>query len=62
MGWRKKNFQKRINKRTYVSSPVAKELEEGQYRQRIKESDKDYKRQKMNVRNIDEYANEESSN
>jgi hypothetical protein len=61
MGWRKKSFQKRI-KRTYVSSPVAKELEEGQYRQRIKESDKDYKRQKMNVRNIDEYANEESSN
>jgi hypothetical protein len=57
MGWRKKSFQKRINR-----SPVAKELEEGQYRQRIKESDKEYKRQKMNVRNIDEYANEESSN
>ena len=62
MGWRKKSFQKRIVKR----NPFAKELEEGQYRQRVKESDKDYKRQKLNVRNIDdyasEYANEESSN
>jgi len=57
MGWRKKSFQKRIKR-----SPVAKELEEGQYRQRIKESDKDYKRQKLNVRNIDDYANEESPN
>jgi hypothetical protein len=58
MGWRKKSFQKRIVK----SNPFARELEEGQYRQRIKESDKDYKRQKLNVRNIDDYANEESSN
>lgn len=58
MGWRKKSFQKRIKK----LDPFAKELEEGQYRQRIKESEKEYKRQKMNVRNIDEYANEESSN
>lgn len=58
MGWRKKSFQKRINNR----SPDAKELEEGQYRQRIKESEKEYKRQKMNVRNIDEYSNEESPN
>lgn len=58
MGWRKKSFQKRIVKR----SPYARELEEGQYRQRIKESDKDYKRQKMNVRNVNEYDNEESPN
>lgn len=57
MGWRKKSFQKRTKR-----DPYARELEEGQYRQQIKESDKDYKRQKMNVRNIDEYANEESSN
>jgi len=58
MGWRKKSFQKRIVKH----NPFARELEEGQYRQRIKESDKDYKRQKLNVRNIDDYASEESSN
>jgi hypothetical protein len=58
MGWRKKSFQKRIVKHNLF----ARELEEGQYRQRIKESDKDYKRQKLNVRNIDDYANEESSN
>lgn len=57
MGWRKKSFQKRNKK-----NPFAKELEEGQYRQRIKESNKDYKRQKLNVRNIDEYASEESPN
>lgn len=57
MGWRKKNFQKKIKNR----SPFAKELEEGQYRQRIKESEKTYKRTKLNVRNTYEY-DEESSN
>jgi hypothetical protein len=57
MGWRKKSFQKRINKR----DPFARELEENQYRQRIKESDKNFKRQKLDVRNINAYVNEESS-
>jgi hypothetical protein len=57
MGWRKKNFQKKIKNR----SPYAKELEEWQYRQRIKESEKTYKRTKLNVRNTYEY-DEESSN
>lgn len=55
MGWRKKNFQKKISNR----NPYARELEEGQYRQRVKESEKDYKRQRLNVRNVHEY--EESS-
>jgi hypothetical protein len=57
MGWRKKSFQKKVSQR----NPYAKELEEGQYRQRIKESDKDYKRQKLNIRNIDERDEEDDT-
>jgi hypothetical protein len=56
MGWRKKNFQK---KKISNRNPYARELEEGQYRQRIKESEKEYKRQRLDVRNINDY--EESS-
>lgn len=55
MGWRKKTFQKKIKNR----SPFARELEEGQYRQRIKESDKDYNRKKLRIKDVHEY--EESS-
>lgn len=58
MGWRKKSFQKKITNR----SPYARELEEGQYRQRIKESEKTYKRHKLNVRNVNEYDEDKSSN
>ena len=57
MGWRKKSFHKKITNR----SPYAKELEEGQYRQRIKESEKNYKRHKLNVREVYDYDGEESS-
>ena len=54
MGWRKKTFQKKIN-----HNPFAKELEERKYRQRIKESDKDYSRKKLRIKDVHEY--EESS-
>lgn len=57
MGWRKKTFQKKLNHR----NPYAKELEEGQYRQRIKESEKEYKRQKLNVRNIYERNDDDAT-
>lgn len=55
MGWRKKSFQKKITNR----NPYARELEEGQYRQKIKESEKNYKRQKLNVRNVNDYDQEQ---
>jgi len=51
MGWRKKSFQKKIKNR----SSFARELEEGQYRQRIKESDKDYNRKKLRIKDVHEY-------
>ena len=55
MGWRKKTFQKKINKR----DPFARELSEDKYRQRIKESDKEYTRKKIKVKDVYQY--EESS-
>lgn len=58
MGWRKKNFQK---KKISNRNPYARELEEGQYRQRIKESEKEYKRQKLNVRNIYERNDDDAT-
>jgi len=48
MGWRKKTFQKRSN-------PYAKELSEDKYRQRIKESEKDYTRKKIKVKDVYQY-------
>ena len=52
MGWRKKNFQK---KKISNRNPYARELEEGQYRQRIKESDKEYTRKKIKVKDVYQY-------
>ncbi len=50
MGWKKKTFQK-----TPKRSPYARELEEDKYRQRIKESDKEYTRKKIKVKDVYEY-------
>lgn len=50
MGWRKKTFQKKTNR-----NPYAKELAEDKYRQRIKESDKDYTRKKLRIKDVYEY-------
>lgn len=50
MGWRKKTFQKKTNR-----NPFAKELTEDKYHQRIKESDKDYSRKKIKVKDVYEY-------
>jgi hypothetical protein len=51
MGWRKKTFQKKPKNR----SPYAKELSEDKYRQRVKESDKEYTRKKLRIKDAHEY-------
>ena len=51
MGWREKTFQKKPKDR----NPYARELSEDKYRQRIKESDKDYTRKKLRIKDVYEY-------
>lgn len=50
MGWRKKTFQRKSN-----NNPYAKELSDDKYHQRIKESDKDYTRKKIKVKDVYQY-------
>lgn len=51
MGWRKKTFQKKKTNR----DPFARELADDKYRQRIKESDKDYTRKKLRIKDVYKY-------
>ena len=51
MGYKRKIFQRKIKHR----DPFAKELSEDKYRQRIKESDKEYTRKKIKVKDVYQY-------
>lgn len=51
MGYKRKTFQKKIKNR----NPFARELSEDKYRQRIKESDKDFSRKKVRIKDVYEY-------
>lgn len=57
MGYKRKVFQKKIKQR----NPIARELsEDARYHQRIKESEKDYTRKKIRVKDVYEYDEESS--
>lgn len=51
MGYKRKTFQKKTKNR----NPFARELSEDKYRQRIKESDKDFSRKKVRIKDVYEY-------
>lgn len=51
MGYKRKTFQKKPKNR----NPYARELSEDKYYQRIKESDKDYTRKKLRIKDVHEY-------
>jgi hypothetical protein len=57
MGWREKTFQKNSARKGQPKdrNPYARELSDDKYRQRIKESDKEYIRKKLRIKDVYEY-------